>query len=440
MVSINLYPHRDKYYESKLAEIENHEKLTIRNKELLKKFGNNLLSRGTTGKYTVAKRWSQLVFIAVWLGLDFDKASKEDLEVLIVKINNTSKSEETKSDYRRSLKQFYDWYEDIDERLINNSFKVRETTKKIYKYLKKDVSLVCKKRKIDPEEVINDADLKQILKKGCNNIQEKAIFSLVHETGARLGEVFSTKIKNFKVNERGIGEIFFPVSKTEQRTVHIIDSVPFLLEHLQNHPKKEDKNFPLFYYVKKIKRNKKIIESYNHSRIYNLFKKIIQNSGINKRFNPHWFRHSRASLDSSSTLPVDVRCSRMGWSIGSKQLKNYTHISNTQVKNAWLREKCIEEEKPELDRFVTCSCKRVINSSYNHCPHCGRPNSIEVIEKEKREADELLKKKDQFLEMIPNINNLEEQKQFIETLKLISKIVSDPKLMKEFSQFKDCLN
>jgi integrase/recombinase XerD len=438
MVEVNLYPNRAKYYENKLKHIEG-SGISQRNKELLKQFGNSLLAKGTTGEYTVAKRWSQLLPMAEWLNKDFDKATVSDLQQLVIKISKTDKSEETKADYRRSLKQLYAWFEDSDERLLSDEFRIRETTKKIYKYLKKDVSLACKKKKIDPDEVINETDLQVMLEKGCSNLQEKAIISLTHEIGGRVSEIFSCKIKHFKVNKRGIGEIYLPVSKTEQRTIHIINSVSPLLEHLKNHPFQEDKEFTLFYYKKKLKKGKTRIETFNYGRIYSLFRKIAKKSGINKKSNPHWYRHSRASIDSSSTMPVDVRCKRMGWSIGSKQLRNYTHISDNQVKSAWLKDKGIEEEEEEQNLYINCSCQRTISSSYNHCPHCGRPTTLEVYEKERKDGEELLKTKDELMNLIPKYKNPEAQEQFIETLKLISKIAMDPKLMNKFNEFKEGL-
>ncbi len=87
--------------------------------------------------------------------------------------------------------------------------------------------------------------------------------------------------------------------------------------------------------------------------------------------------------------------------------------------------------------MITCSCNRVISSSLKYCPHCARPTSIEVYEKEKVDTDDLLKKKDEFLSLIPNIKNPEAQQQFIETLKYISEIAKNPELFREFTEFKE---
>ena len=56
----------------------------------------------------------------------------------------------------------------------------------------------------------------------------------------------------------------------------------------------------------------------------------------------------------------------MGWSIGSKQLRNYTHISDNQVKSAWLKEKGIEEEEEEQNQFIQCSCRNILRLPLFH--------------------------------------------------------------------------
>ncbi|MDO8511422.1 MAG: site-specific integrase [Nanoarchaeota archaeon] len=431
-----LYPNRETNYYKCLKTIQESDKISPRNKELLKEFGNSLISKGTTGKYTVGKRWGQILTMLEWLQKDFDKATISDLQGVIVQLQNTNKSNATKSDYRRSLKQFYSWLEDHDERLLSNDFLVRETTKKIYKFLRKDVSLYYKKDKIDPEQVITEEDLQCMLEKGCETTQEKALLALFHEIGARFGEVATIQIKHFKVNDRGIGEVFLPTSKTEQRVIDIVDSVPLMLEHRATHPCKNNKDFPLFYYVKKVKGRKTRIEHFTHQRLYQLFQKIAERAEITKKHNPHWFRHSRASLDSSSTLPVDIRCKRMGWIIGSKMQRNYTHISDKQVREAWLKEKGIKFEEEEKPKQIKCICQRFISSSYNHCPFCGRPTSTKVYEQEKLDAEELLKQKDELMSLIPSYTNPEQQQQFIETLKYISEIAKNPKLLSEFKEMR----
>ncbi len=431
----HLYPKRDRNYYKHLKTIEESQQISPKNKELLLGYGTYIQSTGT-GKYTTGKRLGQMLVLLEWTQKDLDKMSINDVQQILVQLNNSERSDATKSDYRRSLKQFFAWLEDNDERLMSNDFQVRETTKKFYKFIRKEVRLAYKKRKIDPEQVIDEKDITIMLQRGCQNEQERTILSLFHETGGRIGELGTTLQKHVKINDRGIGEIFFPHSKTEERTVHLIDSVPYLIDHLKTHPMQHDKNFPLFYYIKRLKRGKTRIEYFNHQRFYNLFRDIAKRAGINKKWNPHWMRHSRASLDGSSTLPIDVRCKRMGWVIGSKQLRNYTHISDKQVKDAWMKEKGIYEEEEEEEKMIQCGCRRFVSSGHNHCPHCGRPTSVEVLRKEKEEGNKMVQEMSQLMELIPNYSG-EQQQQFIETLKLMAEIARNPKMMEEFRRFKE---
>lgn len=76
----------DKKIESTIRLIENCKSVSKRNKELILEFRNDLLTENLS-KARVLYYLNRLKRISELLGKDFDKATKEDLKRLMVRIN-----------------------------------------------------------------------------------------------------------------------------------------------------------------------------------------------------------------------------------------------------------------------------------------------------------------------------------------------------------------
>jgi len=429
----DLYPSRQEYYKKQLECLEKNPNISAKNKEDLKSFCVALLSTGKTKQYRAGKVLSQLNRIAQWLKNDFREATLLDIQSLITNhINSINQSEATKADYRRSLKQFFYWLEDNDRRLFDKKLKVRLDASQIYKYIKKEVKTSFKKKQIKPSEIITDEDLKLIIEKGCKTAQEKAIFMTLHETGMRTAELLLTKISSFSVDQRGIGIIYTGDGKTGSRPIDIVQCVPALQEHINCHPYKDNQDSPLFYFIDK--RNGKI-KKFNHSRFYSIVTKCIKKAGLNKKSNPHWFRHSRTSLDCiDGTMSETVRNKRMGWSPKSKMMSEYAHLGTKEVRTAWLRAKGLSNDEEKREEYITCICKRSISGLLDYCPYCGRPTSLKVLDQEKLKARSLQEEINEVLPLIPSEPN--KRKEFLEVIKIAMSMLHNPEELKKLEEFR----
>lgn len=428
----DLYPEcRNRYYQMHLKELESNKKQLEQNKKDLKAFCIALLSSGDAKEYRAGKVLSNLKRLALWLNKPLRTAKLNDIQALMVRINGLDRREATKKDYVRSLKQYYGWFEEQDKRLLSNSARTREEAKKIYKFLKK-VSGKFKTQRINPNEILTEQDKEQLFK-GCKTAQEKAIISLLHEIGCRTSEILLTKINGFSMDKRGIGTIFLGDGKSGSRSVDIIKSCYYIQEHLKSHPEKENPDAQLFYFIDS--RNNKL-KSMNHSRLYKTLKRIAKNSGINKKMNPHWFRHTRASLDAiDGKMSESVRKERGGWSQKSRVMEEcYTHLGKKQVRKAFLQANGIQEGNERKQEFINCICQRTIDASLPYCPYCSRPTSLQVVEKERIQAQELQKEISEVLPLTPE--NPQEKQEFFKTINFAMEMMKNPKLMEEFNKFK----
>ncbi len=435
-----IYPYRRKCTENHL-DVLRASSISDRNKELITQYLEHLSTKNA-GKYRQGKLAYQLLRICQSMKSDLDTAEYFKIQGTLANFNDfsifgaqkTKKengvqrvitvdrhkpiSEATKADYKRALKSFYLWFEVHDSRLDSDDKRIRKDAQKLYTSVK-NIKTSFETKEIDPTEVITEEDISIILSKGCRTPKEKAFISLLHETGARTGEMLGMKVKHFKVNGQGIGEVFFPISKTKPRSVDIIDSVGHIIKYLDVHPAKQNEEAPMWYQDNIKKKRLRALEQEHgplplrHTGATNLVKDCMERAGIKKKHNLHWFRHSRASLDATELTP-DVRCVRMGWSPGSKQLNNYTHLGQKQIREAYLKSKGIvqEDEKSKPKRCSVCNAPVKFDEDY--CPNCYRPLSIKIH--------------------LKNQEILEEETN--DTIKAMMELLKNPEIMKKFEEFK----
>jgi len=395
---------RDIYFKRHLAYERNIKKLEESDidkdtKNLILRWHNHLFTRDAK-QLRVAKLTYQIMKICEFVNKPLSNLNVADLELLGSKITQNLKwSDETKKDYRRCIKQFFFWYEDIDprERVANAD------SKQFYKYLKKNFSVKKIKKEINPADIITEKDLSVILSKGCDNSRDRAFISVLHESGCRIGEMLNLKIKDLtdefsKIHVDG---------KTGKRSVPLkIISPSYLQKWLMDHPTKDDLNS--YVWIKLCNNGR--YEPLNYVGAVKIVKRAFNKSGVTKRNNVHWFRHSRATIN-AEFMTEPMLCMFFGWAMGSKQVSTYTHASSQQVESVLNRHYGLEKEK-NTDEPIRChKCMNMNLAGAHFCARCGSPLSTQAFEE-----------KDQYETMAYD---------------LVQKIMQDESLRDKFNKFKN---
>ncbi len=319
-------------------------------------------------------------------------------------------SDSTIMDYENVMKRFYKWLYGKLPDFMDIKFNHKKSHDK-------KIDLITR---YDIEELIN----------ACNNTRDKALISLLYDSGCRIGEILTLRMEDVIFDEYGL--ILNVHGKTGNRSVRIIgDSIAYLNDYLKS---KDDNDYYLFTGLKK----NNLHEPMKYYDTRKLLLNLKARTGIDKRIYPHLFRHTRASI-LASKVPESPLENQMGWVHGSKMTSVYVHLSMRDQDNAILKaygikinEKNEIEEKPK--KCPRCDYLNPSNARY--CHNCWLPFdeklALEYEEKE-REIEGKIEKS----EAIPGIAKkmLEAAPESFKSKlieNVLEEILKDPSLLEKF--------
>lgn len=164
-----------------VQRISNSTEISKHNKEISSKFLAQLRLEGI-GTAKISRYLQELIKFNRLLGKDFDEADKEDIKRVVGEIQASNLAENTKRGFKIMLRKLYRCIERIDERGV---YPER------VKWMKLDLKANHKKL----PEILTDNEIKAIIEH-CGNLRDKALVSVLAESGCRVSEVGTLQIKN----------------------------------------------------------------------------------------------------------------------------------------------------------------------------------------------------------------------------------------------------
>jgi len=408
---LDIYPHLKNVYSKRIESLKV-AKISNKNRELLFKWVDYLKASGI-GKIRISKLLGQTFKIFSYeedgkqvFSANLESATIEDITKLVSYINfKDDYSEATKSDYRRWLKQFYRWFEENDLRIDSDEKNVRRDAHKFYTFIRREIKRAYKKDKIDPSTILSDEDINLVVTKGCRTAKERAMIKFLHETGVRCKELLNLKVKHIEFKKNlGFAHVD---GKSGKRTVEFVTSMPLMTQYLTNHPNKDDVEGYLWLGENNRFRDRPMIRI----GVERLIRRCFDRAGVKKKNNPHWFRHSRASLNAPYWAEV-IMCKYFGWVAGSDQLKTYVHLCQKDVDSAFKKMNGIQDEEEVENKNQICGCGMVNDNFQKYCGRCGNPLSVATALQDqdtiKSETNNTIK------EMMAMFSNPEMLKAFVE--------------------------
>ena len=351
-------------YEDKLKDFSKE------NRELVLEFINDCYAEGL-GKKRIDEYFGHLRNIIKILGINLAKATREDIKRLTREIEQSEYMDWTKHDYKVTIKKFWKWLRQSEDMYPEEVRWIKTTMKYANNKL--------------PEDLLTQEDIRKLIENAIN-LRDKALISVIYESGCRIGEILSMRIKDVIFGEPTCS---IRVSgKTGSRRLLLVDSTPYLSNWISHCANKDNPDSFLWTSIGTKNRNK--VLKYNSLR--EILKAVSAKAGIKKRVNPHIFRHSRATHLANKLTEAQM-CEYFGWRQGSDMPRTYVHLSGRDVDNAILEMHGLKKTDDKNDnthlKQKQCSiCGETNEFELDVCRRCARPldfkSAMELINKEKK--------------------------------------------------------
>ncbi len=312
---------------------------------------------------------------------------KEAVKELVATIERKDYQPRSKKNMKDVLKKYMQWIAGYEW----NSKEFPDTVK----WLKCGVKRCQRKL---PEDILTKEEVLKLVD-AADSAQYKAIILSLYESGCRIGEFTSLRIKDIVFDKYG-AKLHIPKGKTGARIVRLISSASLIAQWLNCHPFREDRESYLWINYRK--------EPMGYRGITKILTAAKEKIKLQKKLHPHALRHARAS-HLASTLTHAELCQFFGWTMASNMPNIYIHINGESIERKLLEDYGIlEEDKKQEEQLKMLSCSRCSFDNLPNgslCSNCGLPLNDEVamrIEKIQKETVELIDK-NMLSEMIKKI-------------------------------------
>lgn len=278
----------------------------------------------------------------------------------------------SKQNFKVAIKRFYKWLGGNDEEYPPEVKWIKTTMKE--------------KDRVLPHDLPTEDEIRKLID-AANNPRDRAFIMTLYETGGRIGELGSLRVRDI-VFKKDYASIILK-GKTGARRVPIVAAVPYLTLWIEHHPRKSNPDAPLW---PKFSGGGPM----TYPALAKVLKVAAERAGLKKRVSPHKLRHARATFLANKLTEAQMNV-LFGWKQGSEMPSTYVHLSGRDIDGAILGMyglKKKEEGKPA--RFAPKECLRCGQSNpatYGFCSRCGMALDMEAVmevEKKRSEADELM--------------------------------------------------
>ncbi|MCG7849067.1 MAG: site-specific integrase [ANME-2 cluster archaeon] len=356
---------RDEAVKDYINRMLNDDGLTPAQKKTLKRYD---LESEKNYSLKLLSRRNQLVPIckfATNVKKPFEDVTRQDIEDYIY--NLEGKKPSTLEDYKLKFKKFFKWLYQTDG----------------YPEVVKWIKIKNHNNHKLPEDILKPGEVKTLIE-AADNIRDRAIIALLYESGCRLGEITALKQKDVKMDQ--YGAVMVVSGKTGQRRIRLIESVPYLIQHLNNHPNTGD-NVPLFV-------NKKNPNIQLHEQGIQKTLAALSKRALGRHIHPHLLRHSRLTQLAKDFTESELKI-MAGWTGSSRMPAVYVHLSGADIEKKILeRAGLIDKEEMKKDceilKPLECArCKEVNPATAMFCFKCGAALTLKTAMKVEEDKSEV---------------------------------------------------
>jgi integrase len=244
----------------------------------------------------------------------------------------------------------------------------------------------------DPAEMLDwNEDIVSMLE-AARNPRDTAAIALQFDAGLRGGELYDLTVG--AITESDHSYLVRVDGKTGERSVPIIQSIPYVTDWLGKHPGRDDADIPLWCRLDRP-------EQLSYRSFLDMFKDPAERAGVEKSVTPTNFRKSNATWLAKQGANAALIEDRQGRTRGSDKVLRYVAQFGEDAETAYAQLHGIEvDEESEGGSIAPVECPRCHERNPRHepaCVFCGQALSHEAAAEaveQKRRAQETLAKLD----------------------------------------------
>ncbi len=297
----------------------------------------------------------------------FKDMNKIDVQAIVAGIERSNLADSTKQHIKMILKKFFRYLQGEQNAATWVNTRIKKCSQKL------------------PEDLFTEEEVKLLID-AANNPRDKALISVLFDSGCRIGEIGELKIKNISFDE--YGATLNVKGKTGARRVRLMFSMSAIADWLDYHPNKNDRDDYVFVNLEGARKGKPMW----HSALSMVLKNAAKKVGMEKRVHLHLFRHSRATMYAQHLTEAQMDIN-FGWTPGSKMSGTYVHLSGKQIDETILGiygKKKKEDSLPELMSITCPRCKKENGPASSYCTQCGLPLNLGAMQEAQTSQEKLM--------------------------------------------------
>ena len=368
-----------KIIEHNLKLILENKDVSKKNKDLIIKFLKSCINEGLSNA-RISFYADKLKVISNLIKKDFDKCEKEDIEKFVSEISSKYDKAGTRTIFIVTIKKFYRYLTGEDNPKIISWIKGKNYNKTAKRQNEKS--------KVD--NILIPQEIEKMIEQ-ASNPRDRALIGALYYSAGRIGEIIVLKIKDVEFNDyrTNIGLN----GKTGYRKVPIIECSKLLKDWLEFHPDKNNKEAYVWISFNDINRIKNLNKSGKNKQelkapkvnssehigvryVAKLLEDLGNLAGVDKKVNPHNFRHSRLTALGLMGIDEDMLKLYAGHSKNSNVTSMYKHYSYDNLNEEFDKLYGIKTEEKNNELLNCFRCGHLNRNTLEVCENCGFSLSV----------------------------------------------------------------
>lgn len=230
---------------------------------------------------------------------------------------------------------------------------------------------------IPTDALLSGEDLRALIQ-AHTDPRDKALISVLHDSGLRAAELCSLNIGSVEFDQYGAVLTLpkkAPGLKTGARRVRLHESVPYLHAWYETHPRKDDQRSALFYSMSR----RAPMRRMTPNALWQFCRRAAKKADLGKDVHPHLFRHSAATERARLGWTEAMMRAFFGWARSSDMPSRYVHLAGQDYERMDLERRGLlkdgDHARPALAPLRCKVCKAENLPTATFCQLCRNPVS-----------------------------------------------------------------